>query len=88
LSKSGLQLRNAEYTEHIPLPNPAAECSVTSAGRPVACAYPSAMATADACCRAIAHRTRSGQSAKNGSCVDPGLPNTTAVPFAARYSQT
>src|SRR2546429_6939948 len=61
----------------IPLPRPTPECSCTNAGRCVARAYPSAMATATVSCSASTYPnpgTCSAASRKPCSTV-PGLPN-------------
>ena len=68
------------------LPTPGVVCRLTSAGRPVACAYPSAMPTTTASCRPSTYRKSSGKSASMGSSVDPGLPKTVVMPRARNSS--
>ena len=46
VTTSGVPLARALVRPPIALPRPAAVCRFTNAGRPVACAYPSAMPTA------------------------------------------
>src|SRR6185437_11808941 len=64
----------------IALPVPAPVCTLTTAGLPVDCANPSAIASTDASCNPRTYVKSSGKFFKNVSSVEPGLPNTVVNP--------
>jgi hypothetical protein len=59
---------------------------VTSAGRRVACANPSAIAMTEASCNPSTYQKPEGKLARNVSSVDPRLPKIVVRPCARSNS--
>ena len=83
---SGVLFWNAVSRLPIAFPSPAPVCRLTSAGRRVACANPSAIAITEASCSPSTYRKSEGKPARNVSSVEPTLPKIVVRPCARSSS--
>src|SRR3954451_1062811 len=68
------------------LPSPAAVWRLTSAGRRVACAKPSAIATTDASWSPRTYRKSAARLSRKGCSVEPTLPKMVVIRYSRRRS--
>src|SRR6266550_1456985 len=70
----------------IALPRPGAVCTLTTAGRPVIWAKPSAIPTGIISCRPRKYRKSSGKSCNRVNSEEPGFPNQVVRPWERNSS--